>query len=77
MCIIVRMTKETELQKLGKNIAKYRHKKGISQDQLALEAEVGRRTIHRIEVGGTDPQFSTLLKIATTLGVTVSKLLDY
>lgn len=71
------MTKETELQKLGKNIAKYRYQKGLSQDALAYEAEVGRRTINRIEVGETDPRFTTLLKIAETLEIEVKDLMEF
>lgn len=69
--------KESDLEKLGKNIAIYRHRIGISQDDLALEAEVGRRTINRIEVGATDPRYTTLSKIANTLGVEVRDLVDF
>jgi len=69
--------KENELEKLGKNIAIYRHRIGISQDDLALEAEVGRRTINRIEVGATDPRYTTLSKIANTLGIEVRDLVNF
>ena len=71
------MTKHEELKKLGRNIAKWRGKKHLSQDALALEAEVGRRTIHRIEVGATDARFSTLSRIAKTLGIKVKDLVDF
>jgi transcriptional regulator with XRE-family HTH domain len=71
------MNKETNLQKLGKNIAKYRYIKGLSQDGLAYEAEIGERTVSRIESGETDPRFTTLLKIAETLGVELTDLMKF
>jgi len=71
------MEKKVELRKLGSNIAKWRHKRGYSQDELAYEAEVGRRTINRIEVGDTDARYSTLLKIAKILEIKVKDLVDY
>lgn len=71
------MSKETNLQKLGRNIAKYRHKKGLSQDGLAFKAEIGERTVSRIESGETDPRFTTLQKIAETLGIELKNLMDF
>ncbi|MGE3611717.1 MAG: helix-turn-helix transcriptional regulator [Bacteriovoracaceae bacterium] len=71
------MDKKGELKKLGRNIAKWRSKRGISQDDLAYESEVGRRTINRIEVGDTDARYSTLLKIAKILEIRVKDLVDY
>lgn len=69
------MSNSDDLKNLGRNIAYWRNKKKISQDTLALEAEIGRRTIHRIEVGSTDVRFSTLSKIAKALGVEIKELL--
>lgn len=71
------MSKETNLQKLGRNIAKYRHKKGISQDELAFQAGLGERTISRIELGERDPRFTTLEKIAKTLGIELKNLMEF
>ncbi len=71
------MIKNPDLKKLGNRIAKIRQDKGFSQDELALEAEIGRRTINRIEVGDTDARYTTLIKIAKTLGVKVRDLVDY
>jgi transcriptional regulator with XRE-family HTH domain len=70
------MTKETNLQRLGKNIAKYRQLKGLSQDALAFKAKIGERTVSRIESGDTDPRFTTLQKIAETLGIKLKDLMD-
>lgn len=71
------MDKKNDLKRLGASIAKWRNKKGLSQDDLALEAEVGRRTINRIEVGATDARFTTLSKIAKTLDIKIKDLVDF
>lgn len=71
------MNKKNELKKLGQHIARIRHKKGLPQDKLAYEAEVGPRTISRLEVGAVDVRYTTLLKIAKTLGVKVKDLVDF
>lgn len=71
------MSKTNELKRLGQNIAKIRHKKGLPQDKLAYEADLGPRTISRIEVGDADVRYSTLSKIAKTLGVKVKELVDF
>lgn len=68
--------KNIELVRLGRNIARLRDKIGISQDNLALEAEIGRRTISRLEVGETDPRYTTLVKISAVLGVEVRDLVN-
>lgn len=70
------MNKKSELKKLGRKIATLRKRSGISQDNLALEAEIGRRTINRLEVGASDPQFTTLKKIAITLKIKMSELFE-
>lgn len=71
------MDKNEELKRLGRNIAKWRNKRNLSQNALALEAEIGRRTVHRIEVGSTDARFSTLSRIAHTLGIKIKDLVDF
>ena len=71
------MKKESNLHKLGRNIAIRRHEKGLSQDALALEAEIGERTVSRIESGETDPRFTTLQKIADTLDIELKVLMEF
>jgi transcriptional regulator with XRE-family HTH domain len=71
------MKKESQLQKLGRNIALYRHRKGLSQDALAFEAGIGERTVSRIESGETDPRFTTLEKIALTLDIELRILMEF
>ncbi|MBT4762747.1 MAG: helix-turn-helix transcriptional regulator [Bdellovibrionaceae bacterium] len=69
--------KQRFLKKLGKHIAKVRKSKGYSQDRVFLETEgFSRSTVSRIEKGQVNPEVWTLARIATTLGISLSKLLD-
>lgn len=52
---------------LADQIATARRAAGLSQQQLAMKAGVGRGTIQRIEAGAVDPQVGTLLSIARIL----------
>jgi len=61
---------------IGKNIKKYRLKKGISQDKLSKLAGVALYTVTKIESGATlDPRIETVQKIANALSVGVDDLL--
>jgi ribosome-binding protein aMBF1 (putative translation factor) len=62
-------------QKVGFNIRKYRRKKGWSQEQLALEADLHRAYIGHIERGEKNIGLKNLEKISKTLGVSIKDLL--
>jgi len=47
----------------------------MSQEDLALKAEVDRSYLGRVERGDNNPAFLTLQRIATVLGIKVSLLL--
>jgi transcriptional regulator with XRE-family HTH domain len=50
---------------LGKRIKKFRSKLNISQDQLAIKANIPFSTLVKIEAGYTpNPSMETLIKIA-------------
>lgn len=51
-----------------------RRKKGLTQEELADMAGIGRRTLQRIENGDTEPRAFTLKAIADVLEVTVEEL---
>jgi len=57
------------LQTIGRKIYKLRTDKGMSQEDLAGEAEVNRGYISRIENGHVAFSVSVLLKLADALGV--------
>ena len=68
-------TKE-EIQKIiGLNLKRERNSAGISQFDLAIQADLHRNMIDPIERGKTMPTVYTLLKIADSLEIDVSDLL--
>lgn len=69
--------KNKELVKaLGDRIQKLRKKQGLSQLDLANEADVPLSQIGRIERGETNPTISTLFVIASALKVDLKTLID-
>ena len=60
---------------LAENMRKVRQAKGLSQEALALEAEVDRTYVSQIERGVCNPSLRVLYQIASTLKVPVADLL--
>jgi len=52
-----------------------RLEKGISQENLALLAEVDRSYVGRVERGDNNAALLTLVKLAKALGTSVAKLM--
>lgn len=70
-------TKEAKyFKKLGAKIKALREQKGLDQKAFAFDCEIGRTQLHMIENGKTNPRLGTLLKIANTLEIPLSKMLD-
>lgn len=65
---------EAQLQ-LGERVRRLREARGWSQESFAHEGGLGRSFAGAIERGEKDVRLSTLLKVARTLGVSVSQLL--
>lgn len=61
---------------LGGAIRRIRDEKGISQEQLALLADVDRSYVGRVERGDNNVAILTLAKIAKALGVSLAKLMQ-
>lgn len=61
---------------LGKAIKRIRLSKGISQERLALLAEVDRSYVGRVERGDNNVAVLTLAKLAHALGVSIAKLMQ-
>ena len=61
---------------IGEKIRSLRIQKGISQEELANEAEVPLSQIGRIERGENNPTISTLFVIAKALEVELKVLVD-
>ena len=58
-------------QRMGQRIATLRKAAGMSQDQLADKAGIGRTHLSRIEQGKYDVTFWIVQQIAEALGMTV------
>ena len=64
-----------ELKKVGLNIRNARKEKGMSQESLALTAELDRSYVGGVERGQRNVAVINLKKIAEALNVSVSELL--
>ena len=63
------------LAALGDAIRHVRKKQGISQERLALLAEIDRSYVGRVERGDNNVAVLTLLKVATALDTTIAQLM--
>ncbi len=60
---------------LAANLRRLRHKKGISQENLAYEAGVNRIYVSKLEKGVSYPGLEIIGKLAAVLGVPPADLL--
>lgn len=60
----------------GKKLKKIRLEQGLSQEALALSAELDRTYIPSIEKGERNVSITVLEKLAKALGISISELLD-
>lgn len=58
-------------QQIGKEIRAERHRQRLDQHTLALVANVGVRSVHRVETGEPTVRLDVLLRIAHALGMEV------
>ena len=62
-------------QRVAFNLRRLRVARGISQERLALEANVDRSYVGRLERGLENPTIAILERLADTLGVSTHELL--
>jgi transcriptional regulator with XRE-family HTH domain len=60
---------------LGKNVRRIRQQKGLTQEQLAFEAEIDLTYMGGIERGKRNPSLLVIARIADALLVPLTKLL--
>jgi transcriptional regulator with XRE-family HTH domain len=63
------------LQLLGRNVRAHRKRLGLSQEQLALEADMKRSYLSDLERGTRNPSVKALGRIANALNVSPHELL--
>jgi transcriptional regulator with XRE-family HTH domain len=59
---------------LGGAVRALRLARGFSQEYVALESGLQRRTVWTLESGRVDPRYGTLRRVCAVLGVTVAEL---
>lgn len=76
MIIIDAQKKEITLA-IAARIKLYRHKKGFSQEELALQASLNPAYYGQVERGEKCPTIDTVHKISTALGISLSELVRF
>lgn len=61
---------------VGRNVKRYREAKGLSQEQLAFEADLHRTYVSGVERGIRNPTVKIVSRLAGALGVAAAKLLE-
>lgn len=62
-------------QRFGSNVRAARLRAGMSQEQLAFEAEMKRSYVSDLERGTRNPSLKAIGRLATALGVEPAELL--
>lgn len=73
----IRIRYKKELIKLGQHIRSIRESKGMSQEQLAADAEIPYSSVNEIEAGKTNPTVASLMALAEALEVPLNELTDF
>jgi len=63
------------IQRFGKQLQRLRADRGLSQEQLAVQAGLVRIYVTKLESGQHDPSLSTLVRLAKVLKVSLTELL--
>lgn len=58
----------------GKNLVRFRKKKGLTQEDLVKKSGVGISQIRRYEADKSSPSLDVIIKLAKTLGVSIDEL---
>lgn len=65
------MTNET-IHEIATRVREERRRQGMDQKTLALVADVGVRSVHRIENGQQTVRMDVLLRVLTALGLRIA-----
>jgi len=63
-------------KRVGLNLRRLRHAKGLSQEELAHAADIHQTYLSGVEGGKRNPSVAVLDRIATALGSDISALFD-
>ncbi len=73
---LTRKRQHKALVALGRAIRETRLARGLSQEALALEANVDRALVGRVERGDSNAAFLTIVQIARALDTSVARLIQ-
>jgi transcriptional regulator with XRE-family HTH domain len=73
----IRIRYKKDLVKLGLHIRKLRERQGISQEQLAADAEIPYSSVNEIEAGKTNPTIASLMALSEALDVPLKDMLHF
>jgi transcriptional regulator with XRE-family HTH domain len=68
---------QKQLIKMGAYIRKLRERQGISQEQLAADAEIPYSSVNEIEAGKTNPTIASLMALSEALDIPLKDLLNF
>lgn len=60
---------------LGEELRKARHNAGLTQEQLAFEADISRNYVSLLELDQKSPTVQVLLRLCKALGVKASAII--
>jgi len=69
-----RLDQDQARRVLAHNVRRLRLDRGLSQDELATEADIRQALVSSIEAATANPTLNSILKIAAALGVEVADL---
>lgn len=73
----IRVRYQKHLTRLGEHIRELRESQGISQEQLAADAEVPYSSVNEIEAGKTNPTVASLMALSEALDIPLKDLVDF
>ena len=73
----IRIRYKKDLAKLGSHIRKLRERQGISQEQLAADAEIPYSSVNEIEAGKTNPTIASLMALAEALNLPLKDVVNF
>lgn len=62
--------------RVGGNLQRLRHDRGLTQEELAHKADIHQTYLSGVEVGRRNPSIQVLERIAKGLGVDIGALFD-
>lgn len=74
LTLILVLTRKRVAKRLAKRLRQLRESKGLSQEELAFEAHLGRSYYWRVEQGAINVTLETLIRLCNVLKVSLGDL---